>query len=62
MIISEILNEKYSVQKRLVKKCKSIHEFFDKSYESAELMAKKYGIKLKYEKLPNKSTLHTAGA
>ena len=60
MITNEILRGKYSVQKLLSERCKNIHDYFVKSHESADLTAKKHGIVLKYEKLPNKNVKQTA--
>ena len=53
MILNEILKEKYRVQKRLSDSCKNIHEYFVKSHESAQAVAPKHGVVLKYKKLPN---------
>lgn len=59
MILNEILKEKYRVQKRLSDSCKNIHEYFVKSHESAQAVAQKHGVVLKYKKMPDKEIQRT---
>ena len=54
MIIDDILKEKYKIQKKLSESALDIHDYFNKSHDATVKIAKEYGIKLKYGKLPTK--------
>ena len=54
MINSELLDEKYRIQKKLSQESASAHEYLKKSHQAAKEIAKKYGLSLKYVKMTNK--------
>ncbi len=49
MIINPILKEKYDSQKRLNEKANNdLHSYFKNSHRNVSVMAKKYGLQLKF--------------
>jgi hypothetical protein len=54
MIESEILQEKYRVQKRLSEESTSVHDYLLRSHLAAEQIATSYGFRIQYATLPNK--------
>ncbi|MCP4352147.1 MAG: hypothetical protein GY795_42330 [Desulfobacterales bacterium] len=56
MIKSELLKEKYRVQRKLAEECTTVKEYIRRSHISAEEIAKSYGFSLKYIELPDKSS------
>ena len=57
MIESELLQEKYRVQKRLAEECTTVREYLKRSHHAAKEIAKSRGFSLQYVKLPN-NTIH----
>lgn len=57
MIKSELLDEKYKVQKRLSKMNLSIKDYLKQSHDSALKISNMYGFTLQYVKLPNQKTV-----
>ena len=55
MIHSELLDEKYRVQKKLSVESKSVKEYLKNSHQAAKAIAKKHGFSIKYAEIPNKS-------
>jgi hypothetical protein len=60
MIESEILQEKYRVQKRLSEESSSVHDYLRRSHLAAEQIAKSHGFRIQYATLPNKRLQPTA--
>lgn len=60
MIESEILQEKYRVQKRLSEENPSIHDYLLRSHLAAEQVATSHGFRLQYATFPNKRLQPTA--
>ena len=58
MIKSELLEEKYRVQKEIAKECESVKEYLERSSSVAEDIAKSYGFSIKYV---NCLTKHSSG-
>ena len=54
MIESELLKEKYRVQKELAQKYNTIKDYIQQSHIAAGAIAKKYNFSLNYIKTPNK--------
>ncbi|MBK1707371.1 hypothetical protein CKO40_23280 [Halochromatium glycolicum] len=54
MIESEILQEKYRVQKRLFEESSSVRGYLLRSHLAAEQVATSHGFRLQYATLPNK--------
>lgn len=54
MIVSEILKEKYKVQKRLSEECGSASAYLAKAHSAVEEMPRSRGITLHYAKMPNR--------
>lgn len=57
MIESELLKEKYRVQKNLAEECTTVKEYLKRSHLAAEEIAKSCGFSLRYVGLPN-SAMH----
>ncbi len=57
MIKSELLQEKYRVQKRLAEESTTVKEYLKRSHLAAEEIAKSRGFSLRYIELPN-NTIH----
>jgi hypothetical protein len=55
MIQSELLKEKYRIQKLLSGESASIHEYLEHSHLAAKALANSYGFPLRYVEMPNKS-------
>ena len=55
MIQSELLIEKYRVQKYLSEKSVSIHEYLKQSQLAAKATANSYGFAIRYVEMPNKA-------
>lgn len=53
MIDSEILQEKYRVQKKLAEESRSIPEYLTKIRLTANKVAEDYGVSLSYVQIPN---------
>lgn len=53
MIKSELLEEKYRVQKKLAKESATVKEYLKRSHMTAEKISKQYGFSLNYIELPN---------
>ncbi len=60
MIKSELLEEKYRVQKKLAKESATAKEYLKRSRMTAEKVSKRYGFSLNYIELPNNG-MHTGG-
>lgn len=60
MIESELLEEKYRVQKKLAKESTTAKEYLKRAHVAAEKMSEIYGFSLKYIKLPS-PTKHSDG-
>jgi len=60
MIESEILQEKYRVQKKLSEESTSVHDYLLRSHLAAEKVATSRGFRLQYATLPNKRLQPTA--
>ena len=60
MTESEILQEKYRVQKRLSEESTSVHDYLLRSHLAAEQVATSHGFRLQYATLPNKRLQPTA--
>jgi hypothetical protein len=56
MILNEALEEKYRVQKKLSESVSDIHEYFEKSHNSALKALAKIGTSPNYQSLPGKET------
>ncbi len=54
MIQSELLKEKYRIQKLLSEESASIHEYLQHSQLAAKAIADSYGFPLRYVEMPNK--------
>jgi len=55
MIETELLKEKYRVQKELANKYKTVKDYISQSRVAAEDVAKKYKFLLNYVEIPNKN-------
>ncbi len=55
MIQSELLKEKYRIQKHLSEKSTSIHEYLKQSKIAAKTTANSYGFTLQYVEISNKA-------
>ena len=53
MIESELLREKYRVQKKLAEECTTVREYLKRSHLAAEEIAKSCGFSLRYVTLPH---------
>jgi len=60
MIESEILQEKYRVQKRLSAESASVYDYLLRAHLAAEKVATSHGFLLQYAELPNKRLQPTA--
>ncbi len=60
MIESELLKEKYRVQKKLAEECTTVKEYIRRSQISAEEIAKSYGFSLRYIELPDNKSFQQA--
>jgi len=54
MIETELLKEKYRVQKELDNKYKTVKDYIRQSHVAAGVVAKKYDFLLNYVEVPNK--------
>ena len=55
MIQSELLKEKYRIQKHLSEKSTSIHGYLKQSQIAAKATANSYGFALQYVEMPSKA-------
>lgn len=51
---SELLEEKYRVQKKLAEECSTVREYLRRSHIAAGEIAKSYGFSIRYIELPGK--------
>jgi LysM repeat protein len=56
MIKSELLEEKYRVQKKLAKESATAKEYLKRSHMTAEKISKRYGFSLNYIELHNNAS------
>ncbi len=54
MIESELLKEKYRVQKKLSEESLSIKDYLKRSHSAAKIIAESRGFTLRYIEMPNK--------
>ncbi len=52
MILNEVLIKKYKTQKKISESSTDMHDYFEKTHKAAKKLSQKYGIALRYQRLP----------